>query len=395
MPSPKQLPIALAALTFALAACTHAAPLAERPAVERVVDATIRPLLAEHDVPGMAVAVAIRGQRYAFYYGVAARQQPLRAVDADTLFEIGSVSKTFTTTLACYAAERGTLSLADPSSRHLPALLGSSFDRIRLLDLATYTAGGLPLQYPEGVASEAAMLAWFRTWIPDHPPGTQRLYSNPSIGLLGHLTARSLGRPFAELLEQDLLPQLGMHDTYVQVPAARLPHYAHGHRDGALVRVNPGLLDAETYGVKTTAADLLRFVEANLRDLAADGPLRRAIAATHTGYYTVGGMVQGLGWEMYPYPTELDTLLAGNSPTMLFTAQAVTPLVPPQPPRADMLLQKTGSTNGFGAYVAFVPARDLGIVLLANRSYPIEARVRAAFAILTALDPPNGNRDPR
>jgi beta-lactamase class C len=82
MPSPKHPSSALAALTFALAACTHAAPLAERPAVERVVDATIRPLLAEHDVPGMAVAVTIRGQRHAFYYGVAARQQPPRAVDA-------------------------------------------------------------------------------------------------------------------------------------------------------------------------------------------------------------------------------------------------------------------------------------------------------------------------
>jgi beta-lactamase class C len=51
-----------------------------------------------------------------------------------------------------------------------------------------------------------------------------------------------------------------------------------------------------------------------------------------------------------------------------------------------VLINKTGSTNGFSAYVAFVPAKGIGIVMLANRNYPIPARVRAAHRILTALD---------
>jgi beta-lactamase class C len=50
-----------------------------------------------------------------------------------------------------------------------------------------------------------------------------------------------------------------------------------------------------------------------------------------------------------------------------------------------VLINKTGSTNGFAAYVAFVPARRLGIVLLTNKNFPIAARVRAAFEILTQL----------
>jgi beta-lactamase class C len=50
-----------------------------------------------------------------------------------------------------------------------------------------------------------------------------------------------------------------------------------------------------------------------------------------------------------------------------------------------VLINKTGSTNGFAAYVAFVPARRLGIVLLTNKNSPIAARVRAAFEILTQL----------
>jgi beta-lactamase class C len=49
------------------------------------------------------------------------------------------------------------------------------------------------------------------------------------------------------------------------------------------------------------------------------------------------------------------------------------------------LFSKTGSTNGFGAYVAFVPDRRIGVVMLANRNLPIPARIQAAHAVLERL----------
>lgn len=371
---------ALARLARGAQAAAGPAPLAG------VVEAAVAPVMAEHGIPGLAVGVTANGERSVFNYGVAS-QESGRKVDDRTLFEVGSISKTFTATLAAYAEARGTLSFSDAAAEHLPALAGSSFDTISLLDLGTYTAGGLPLQFPDEVTNEEQMIAYYRRWRPAYAPGTHRLYSNPSIGLFGYLAARSLGASFADLMEREILPPLGLGDTYVRVPKGEMDRYALGtSRSGRPARLSRGVFGAEAYGVKTTAADLVRFAEANMAGAAPEGALGRAVAATHTGYYTVGGMTQGLGWEMYAYPTELETLVAGNSPEMAREPHAVARLVPPQPPEAAVLINKTGSTNGFGAYVAFVPAKRIGVAILANRPYPNAARVKAAHAILAALD---------
>jgi CubicO group peptidase (beta-lactamase class C family) len=97
-------------------------------------------------------------------------------------------------------------------------------------------------------------------------------------------------------------------------------------------------------------------------------------------------MTQDLVWEQYHYPVGLAELLAGNSAGIILEANPVIRLDPPLQPRDDVLINKTGSTNGFAAYTAFVPEKKLGIVLLANKSYPIEARVTAAYQILTRLE---------
>ena len=353
-------------------------------ALRQTVDATIKPLLKEHHIPGMAVAVLKDGKAHYFNYGMANQESGQRVSD-QTLFEIGSVSKTLTATLGAYALIKGGFQLDDKVSQHAAWLKGSAFDGITMGELATYSAGGLPLQFPDEVDSTDKMRAYYRQWTPAYPAGSHRQYSNPSIGLFGHLAAQSLGQPFERLMSQTLLPGLGLEHTYLKVPAAAMANYAYGYsKEGKPIRVNPGVLADEAYGIKTNSADLLKFVEANMAYQGDDG-IKRAMALTRTGFYSVGEMTQGLGWEMYDYPLSLAELQAGNSADMAFKAHGVTPIAKPVAAKGETLFNKTGSTNGFGAYVAFVPAQSIGIVMLANRNYPNDARVEAAHAILSRL----------
>ncbi|SDU93215.1 class C beta-lactamase [Pseudomonas mucidolens] len=354
--------------------------------IRTVVDATVLPLMHQQAIPGLSVAIVQHGKAQYFNYGVASKDTQ-KPVTENTLFEIGSVSKTFTATLAGYAQASGKLNLSAPASQYLLALGGGPFDNISVLNLGTYSAGGLPLQFPNDADNSSKMISYFQHWKPEFEPGAQRLYSNPSLGLFGYLAAQSLKQPFNVAMENTLLPKLGLKHTFVDVPKAQMGLYAQGYDKRDMpVRVGPGALSSEAYGVKSSPADLIHYVAMNINPASLEKPLQQAIAATHTGYYRVDNTLQGLGWEMYAYPTKLDDLLAGNSTSMAMEPHKANWLTPPQPLRAGTLVNKTGSTNGFGAYIAYVPSKAIGIVILANKNYPNAERVKAAHAILSAMD---------
>jgi beta-lactamase class C len=374
--------LVLAVASYCLPTALSASDDATR--IAAAVERAVRPLIKEHQVPGLAVGVTASGKRHFFYHGVASKETGAK-VDADTLFEIGSISKMVTATLAAYAQAQGKLSLADYPGKYMPELRDSAIDKVTLLNLGTYTAGGLPLHLPNAVKTDTGMAAFLQTWKPSVPPGTRRDYSNPSAGLLGRVTARAMNGGFADLVEGEFLPKLGVRSCFIRVPQAQMQNYAFGYRDNKPVRMRQAVFDVEAYGLKCSAAGLLRFVEANMRPDNLEPPVRRAVAATQAGYFKVGGMVQGFGWEQYPYPVALKRLVAGNSTDMSMKPNAASRIDPPLTPSEPTLFNKTGSTGGFSAYAAFVPAKNIGIVMLANKALPSPPRVTAAHAVLETL----------
>ncbi|CVI61485.1 beta-lactamase [Agrobacterium leguminum] len=352
--------------------------------LKAITDAAIKPVMEKNGIPGLAVGISVDGESHIFTYGVMSKSSG-QPVTAQTLFELGSISKTFTVTLSTYAEMNGQLSLSGKVEDYLPSMKGKPFGDVTLMQLGTHTAGGFPLQVPDNVKTEQQLMAYLKAWKPLYKPGTHRTYANPSIGMLGYITAKAMGQSFDDAMKDALFPALGLKNTFTVVPEAKMADYAQGYkRTGEPARVTPAVLSSEAYGVRSTAEDMIRFVNANMGLEKLDGKIQQALTNTHTGYFGVGAMTQDMVWEQYAHPAQLKTLRELNSGALLKTVP-VSEISPPMKPRQDVFINKTGSTNGFGAYVAFIPKQKLGIVILANKNYPNEERVSAAYEILTLL----------
>ncbi|MGX0957151.1 beta-lactamase class C [Pseudomonas viridiflava] len=357
----------------------------QNPTLDDFVRETASKVMQENGIAGLSIAITHNGKQQFYTYGKASKDA-VQAITPDTLFELGSISKTFTATLATWAQANGQLSLTERIDTYVPQLRDTRLGKVPVFNLGTHTAGGFPLQFPDKVQTTGQMMAYFKAWQPDYLPGTYRSYANPSVGLLGLVAARSMKVPFDAAMQQRLLPALGLKNTYLTVPEAQMSRYAQGYNKlNEPVRVNPGVLASEAYGVKSSSRDVLAFIEANMGRGQYDALLQQALKDTRIGYFKVGGMTQDLIWEQYPMPVKLDTLLEGNASNMVLQTQKAEPITPPLAAQSNTWVNKTGSTNGFGGYVAFIPEQQLGIVILANRNYPNEERVKLAYRILNQV----------
>lgn len=375
----------VALLAAAMVAMTVPGLALDQARFERVAADIFAPIMVEYKIPSLAVGVVIDGETHVFTTGLA-NAKAGTPVTADTLFELGSVSKLFTVTLAAEAEGDGLLSLDDRIALHIPDLDGTPFGDLTLASLATHSTGGMPLHAPEGVTSLAKLDAWLARWKPAAPPEHTRSYSNLSIGLLGAIVADHLGTSYAAAMEDGLFPALGLTDTFVRVPEARMADYAMGtNRDGRPTRMNPGFLVEEAYGIRANIVDMTRFLAAALGTTHIDPGLAAALARTRTAYADTAHYAQAMIWEGYAWPVDPSALEAGNHLDMALKRQPMTPRVPPAPPEGAMFWNKTGSTSGFGTYVALLPNEKIGVVVLTNRAFPNTVRAAATVDLIEAL----------
>jgi len=183
-----------------------------------------------------------------------------------------------------------------------------------------------------------------------------------------------------------VLKPLNLNHTWVTVPASEQANYAWGYRDGKAVHVSPGMLDAEAYGVKASIVDMAGWLQANIQpDKIQNASLKKGVALAQSRYWQVGEMYQGLGWEMLNWPVTSRALEQGADNQYALAARGARDINPAQPPVKASWVHKTGATGGFGSYIAFIPEKNIGIVMLANKNYPNPERVKAAYQILDAL----------
>ncbi|MCA1407298.1 beta-lactamase [Ensifer sp. IC3342] len=374
----------LAAFSLIVSTLPFSSAAANDDAFQSKARAAFASTIEEYKIPGLVVGVTRNGEHSFYAAGLASRADN-RPVTPDTLFELGSISKVFNVTLAALAEQRGQLSLDDKVSRHLCADTCSIGDGLTLMDLATHHSGGLPLQVPDGIADTKELVNWLKDWQPPQP-GT-RSYSNVSIGLLGHIAASAMETDYTQAVQTVLVPAFGLQNTFIDVPATAMDNYAFGYqrKTDKAIRATPGVLDAEAYGIKSSARDMLKLLDVELGIGTVSPELKAAVERTQQGQFRTTKFTQDMIWEQYPWPVDLETMVAGNSYDFILHPQKAVRIEPALAPQKDVIINKTGSTNGFGGYVVLLPGENLGIVVLANRNYPNEARVRATYALIEAL----------
>lgn len=203
--------LVLAAVSLGAAAADSSSLLPPR--VEKAITARI----ATGEYPTMVVAVGDGDRSHVYGFGKLANG---KAPDADTLFQIGSVTKTFTATLLAEAVERGEVKLDTPVAKLLPGFTFPSRNgkAITLGELAMQDSGlpRLPSNMLHANSSDpyaeydaAKLKAFLAGYKLPRDPGAKYEYSNLGLGLLGHALARHAGTSYAKLLQLRIFGPLG------------------------------------------------------------------------------------------------------------------------------------------------------------------------------------------
>ena len=340
--------------------------------IQELVGTHLASAVAASGVGGLAVAVHAEGHTQFFNYGLA-DQAAKHPVTSDTLFNIASLRKLFEATLVALGTQRGEIGMNDLVSKYVPELRGDYVSRITIGELVTHTSGLLlPTDHPPWPNESFTLSQFFamlNSWTPEgaEQPGRQRVYTHAGYVLLQLALERRYHQPIHALIESRILKPLGMHATYLPrrgtdnraiMPAELRREVAQGYSDQGTaigpVGGQQSYYDFPGTGqMFSTARDLAIFMSACLDGEGVDPQLRAALQTTQHEMFQVSEKFgQAMAWET----VHLDGV---------------------------DIVDKPGGLNNASGYIGLVPARKIGIVLLANRgNFPHE---NARYQVLPAL----------
>lgn len=316
-------------------------------------EAAIQAILTQRidvEKAGVGIVVGVvdaRGRRYVSH-GVR-HAADARPVDARTIFEIGSMTKVFTSLLLAIAVEKGEVRLDDPVEMYLPSgvkVPERGGRKITLIDLATHSSGlpRMPGNFqpadptnPYADYTAEQLWAFLGSYALPRDIGAKYEYSNVGAGLLGQALCRRANLGFGELVHRRITGPLGMASTTDDLSPAQAARLAPGH-DRALAKVHgwdiPALAGAGA--LHSDAQDLLTFLSAELG--FTPSPLAAAMAAQRVPRRPgpAPNVQVALAWHV--------TALAGGRE----------------------ILWHNGGTGGYRTFMGFDPAAKLGVAVLTN-----------------------------
>jgi len=295
-------------------------------------------------------------------YGNISKSNPT-PVDGNTIFDIGSVTKTFVATVLADLVNQGVVKLSDPLEMYLPSNVtvpSYNGSKITLGDLATHTSG-LPY-WPSGwiwnkYYTTQQVYEFLSNSTFEDEPGTVAKYSNIGMGMVGQAISLKMGVPLIQLIEDRILNVLGMNSTGfamnktgILIPQDIKSRFAAGHMVGNESKLVFLPQEVQAAGAMySTANDLLKYVSANLGLI--DTKINSAMEETHSIRYPFYELQVPFpdpsGNESTPYAFEG---LSWFSTTNLGT----------------QVVWHNGGIDGYSSFVGFNPSKQIGLVILCS-----------------------------
>jgi CubicO group peptidase (beta-lactamase class C family) len=339
------------------------------------VDALVDAFAAEGGQPGLAFGVVRDGELVlSGGRGVRAVEGSWAVPDADTVFRIASMTKSFTAAAILLLRDEGALALDDEAVRYVPALAGLRPPTADAAPLTIRTlltmGGGFPTDDPWGDRQQGLPDADFDALLLGGlsfawSPGTAFEYSNLGYAILGRVVAAAGGAPYRDVIAERLLGPLGLRSTVFeasQIPPVRLA-VGHVRRTAGWepVPFDPYGAFAPMGGLFSSVRDIARWVGEYTdafppRDDPEGGhPLRRS--SRREQQQPARPSLLQLAWTAVDVPPALRAASYGFG------------LVVDTHPRFGTVVGHSGGYPGFGSHMRWHPASGLGVVVLGNGTY--------------------------
>jgi len=317
--------------------------------LQDLVDKNSEKLINNKRVMGFSLGLIKNNEIYIASYGFANLESRTK-VDSATIFEIGSISKIFTTEIAQILVERNIISWQDDIVQYYPKeFIPKNNDKTKLLHLATHTSGfeSIP-EFFENKMSESDCNPYQKLNIKHlyqyiknpigkvKPDTTSSDYSNLGNGLLGHILEWKTNKSYEDLLQIEICSKLKMKNTSLKV--RDVTKFAYGYdadRKKTCYWELPILYSAGA--IRSNITDMVKFMQANLNKTS----LNKTFKQTQKKIYKTSGGGIGTGWHI-------------DSETNLITG-------------VGEITWHNGGTGGFSSYLGMVPDKNIGIVILANQ----------------------------
>lgn len=269
--------------------------------------------LEQLHIPGAAVGLLHNGQIFTAGFGLTSVTNPL-PVTADTLFQIGSITKTMTATLMMILAQDGRLDFTAPIRTYLPNFRVQDetvSQNATVKDLLTHSAGWVGdhfINTGAGADAKAKYVASMAKLPQLAPPATAFSYNNAAFGVAGRIIETVTGQLFEEAMRDLLFKPLGMDNSFFDMADIMVRRFVVGHRhtDGQNEVATPWPLPRASFAagaVTSTVGDLLTYAQFYLNDgQTADATHHlpaNAIQTLWTPQFPISGESASIGYSWF------------------------------------------------------------------------------------------------